>query len=159
MRLGRVGNWNYYWHSMRRFVPQLQEGRHVQAEWGSWDYPYPEYSLHKTKGSQSAAASINLFIHHWEHGDPLCQENYMLTSKLLSVSSSIIGSMRSFVSGKLHAHIEAFVLRRAVSFCPSVLSHCTTPSHQKVDIDNMKLIQSHQTAPSKWCLQYIDLNF
>ena len=62
-----------------------------------------------------------------------------------SVSASILGSMEILVSGKLHAHIEAFVLRRAVSFCPSVLSHCTTPSQRTVDIDNMKLIRSHQS--------------
>lgn len=109
MRSGRVGNWNYYWHSMRRFVPQLQEGRHVQAEWGSWDYPYPSTLYIKPKahnllllllsisssiiGSMEILCARKMTCSHrsfyqslhpslgaW---DPLCQENYMLTSKLL----------------------------------------------------------------------------
>jgi hypothetical protein len=122
--------------------------------------PYPEYSLHKTKSSQSAAAaSINLFIHHWEHGDPLCQANYMLTSKFLSISSSIIGSMEILCVRKLTCSHRSF----CVEACSQLLSKRLVALHNTIASKGRhwqcQAIQSHHTTPLKWRLQYIDLNF
>ena len=153
MRSGRVGNWNYYWHSMRRFVPQLQEGRHVQAEWGSWDYPYPSTLYIKPKahnlllllsisssiiGSMEILCARKITCSHrsfyqslhpslgaW---DPLCQANYMLTSKLLSVSSSIIGSMEILCVRKITCSHRSF----CVEACGQLLSKRLVALHNTI---------------------------
>ena len=110
MRSGRVGNWNYYWHSMRRFVPQLQEGRHVQAEWGSWDYPYPSVLYIKPKAHNLLLLLLSISSSIIGSMEILCARK--MTCSHRSFYQSLhpsLGAWRSFVSGKLHAHIEASI--------------------------------------------------